>query len=294
MKKEENAEIEELKQDVEIPMYTCFFFNFIAFLLPLYPALSLFFLYSPLMNLILVDSSLFGINNFWLYFFFPLVIISAVSIYVVGVVIVSNWFIVYLNKKSPPVTGVFSRKYPVSSSIQYYHYRGFIIKYPMWLAYKSPVPGPWAMNWVLRKLGHNKIDKTVIYIDAFPGLEFSYIEENAVFYPGSILSTHLVDSIFGNLSILENRIAKESVFLPGSGMAPGGVFQEKYVLMPNSLCHKNWHGKKGKRFYSGSPAKSIDDVFNGIFSVLPPEVENVYNRKGYISGQKIDAYRKIR
>ena len=43
-------------------------------------------------------------------------------------------------------------------------------------------------------------------LDSVPALEFLTVEENVVFYPGSVTSTHLVDSIFGNLSIFENII----------------------------------------------------------------------------------------
>jgi hypothetical protein len=226
-------------------------------------------------------------NVFLFYILYPLVIILAVGMYVAGVVEISSWIIVYLNKKSPPVQGMFQRKFPASKVIQYYHYRGFVIKYPLWLAYKSPIPGPWAINWVLRKIGHNKIDKNVLMLDSMPALEFLTVEENVVFYPGSVTSTHLVDSIFGNLSIFENIIKKDSIILPSGGMPPGAYLAEKLTFMPNAFCRKKWNSGENKGYYSGVPVKKMKE-YNGIFSILSDGIQKIYENQGYITGEQID------
>ena len=59
------------------------------------------------------------------------------------------------------------------------------------------------VNFVLRDMADNKIDKDVIYGDAYVSLEFTDLQQGAVIMDGSTLSSHVNDSIFGNLTIEE-------------------------------------------------------------------------------------------
>lgn len=283
-----NSPVEELsnkkEENLDLPLALSFFINLVVFTIPLYPVILLIFAVNFFMGFFVSDGFFI---NFLFNFLYPLVIILAIIIYVAGVVEISSWIIVYLNKKSLPVQGTFQRKFPASKVIQYYHYRGFVIKYPLWLAYKSPIPGPWAINWVLRKIGHNKIDKNVLILDHLPALEFLTVEENVVFYPGSVTSTHLVDSIFGNLSIFENIIKKGSVVYPSGGMPPGAYLTEKTTFMPNAFCRKKWIAGENKGFYSGVPVKKMKE-YNGVFSVLSDEILKIYENQGYVTGEQID------
>jgi len=165
------------------------------------------------------------------------------------------------NKKSPPKQGVFRRVLDDVNSeegklMKYYHKRGFIIKYPMWLTSKSPFP--WLINRTLRRISHNKIGKNVIYNDAYVGLEFTDIEDNAFFYPTSSLSSHAVNTIFGKITMLEIKIGENNTFYPGTIIGCGALSTDNNVIYPNTVLHKNWRGKPGKLYYQGSPGRPID------------------------------------
>jgi len=267
------------EEKLDIPIMLSFFINLVVFTVPLYVSILLiyvFYLY------------VYQFISFFI-IFFPVIIILAVAAYVSGVVILSSWITLYFVKKSKPVQGVFKRKFPASEIIQYYHYRGFVIKYPLWLASKTPIPGPWSIRWVLNKVGHNHIDKSVVMLDCFPALEFLTIKKDAILYPGSIISTHIVDSIFGNLTILENSLGNNTTFYPSSAIPPGAVINDNYVMMPNLYCRKNWHGKEGKLYYTGVPAKPTTK-YTGPFSLLKSQSEDLYIKQGYLSGEDIDKF----
>jgi len=124
-------------------------------------------------------------------------------------------------------------------------------------------------------------------LDSMPALEFLTVEENVVFYPGSVTSTHLVDSIFGNLSIFENIIKKDSIILPSGGMPPGAYLSEKLTFMPNAFCRKKWSSGENEGYYSGVPVKKMKE-YNGIFSILPDGILKIYEDQGYTTGEQID------
>ncbi len=275
----EEQEIEEQEQRVNFPIYNNFLIHFIVFVLPIYPLIILFLIYFLL--IINYFENIFVL--FWLYFFLPLVIIGAYLLYIVGVVELTSLFGNYYNKKSPPEEGLFSRTFNdkdvEDERIKYYHYRGFIIKFPLWLAYKSPFR--WISYWVLKKIGHNKLDKSMVYLEAFQTLEFSEIGKDVIVYPGSAASSHVVDSIFGNLTIEKVVLNDRSIIYPGSVMAPGCTLDEKSVFMPNVMCPKGWRTTKENKFFSGSPIKSIDNEYSGIFSLLPIEANEFYKKNDF-------------
>jgi len=188
---------------------------------------------------------------FFLYYIYLLSLIEIVAIFT------RRW-----NKKSPPEQGVFERNFRDKKSdlgklIDHYHKRGYIIKFPMWLTSKSPFP--WLVNRTLRRIGHNKIGKNVIYCDSYVGLEFTEIGDNNFIYPTSVLSTHEVNSIFGKLSILKIKLGKNNVLYPGTVVGPGVITEDNNTFFPSTILPKNWRGFSGKLNYQGSPGRPIED-----------------------------------
>lgn len=284
------------QKSVEVPFMRYFFINLIVFTLPIYLLVLFGILCDKLIYWIHLNT-LFGltpvnflsIHDFWIYIFLPLIIIGAVFIYILCVIGITWLFSFYFNKKSPPVEGLFRREFngkDVSDPrIRYYHYRGFIIKYPLWLAYKSPFQ--WMSYWVLKIIGHNKISKDALYLEAFPGLEFINLEKGVVFYPGSAPSSHVVDSLYGNLSIERLNFKNQVTILPNCALAPGGNFDANYVLMPNSMSPKRWRGNNSSKHYSGAPARAMKG-YSGIFSRMKPDAQILFKEKGYLLGDDID------
>ena len=246
---------EEEEKAVELPTFDFFKINFLSFLVPLYICLGLFiFLEYLLVNLLVIPQLIHflllpGIGLF-LYYLYLVLLIEFVALWN------RKW-----NRKSPPQEGVFTRilddeNSPEGRLIKHYHKRGFIIKFPLWLTSKSPFP--WLMNRVLRRVGHNKIGKNVIYCNGYAGLEFTNLGDNVFIYPSSGLSSHAVNSIFGKISILEIKMGNNTTLYPGCIVGPNAVTEENYVIYPNTILHKNWRGKSEKFYYQVSPGRPLE------------------------------------
>ncbi|MFX1381478.1 MAG: hypothetical protein ACFFBP_03470 [Promethearchaeota archaeon] len=245
----------EDSQTIEFGVWYFFSLNLISFLVPFYTCLGLFLLFeffiisidliSSVIHFLLLPGFLL-----FLYYLYLIILIETAAIFT------RRW-----NKKSPPKQGVFKRDFKDKKSeigriIHYYHKRGYIIKFPMWLTSKSPFP--WLINRTLRRIGHNKIGKNVIYCDAYVGLEFTEIGDNTFIYPTSALSSHEVNSIFGKLSMLEIKIGQNNVLFPGTVVGPGVLTENNNLFYPATILPKNWRGVSGKLKYQGSPGRPID------------------------------------
>ncbi|MFW9940263.1 MAG: hypothetical protein ACFFFT_04430 [Candidatus Thorarchaeota archaeon] len=240
---------------VELPAFDFFKINFISFLVPLYICLGLFLVFEycfinlfsidPLIHFLILPSFLF-----LLYYAYLIILIEFTALWT------RSW-----NKKSPPQRGVFARilddiNSPEGKLMKYYHKRGFIIKYPMWLTSKSPFP--WLVNRTLRRIGHNKIGQNVIYCDSYVGLEFTDIGDNVFIYPSSGLSSHAVNTIFGKITMMEIKLGRNTSIYPGDIVGPNAITEDNNVIYPNTVLHKNWRGKSGNYYYQGSPGRPID------------------------------------
>ena len=251
-----DTEFEQKKDKVvEFPVFDFFKINFLSFVVPLYICLGLFLLFEycfiiPLSIPLAIHLLIFPGFLFLLYFLYLILLIEFTALWV------RIW-----NKKAPPAEGVFKRVLEDKDSkdgkmIKYYHKRGFIIKFPMWLTSKSPFP--WLVNRVLRRVSHNNLGKNVIYCDAYVGLEFTDIGDNVFIYPTSALSSHAVNTIFGKISIMKIIMGKNTTLYPGIIMGPNAVTTDNNVIFPNTVLHKNWRGKPGKLYYQGSPGRPIE------------------------------------
>ena len=240
---------------VELPILDFFKINFISFLVPLYVCLGLFLLFEyGFINMFSISLDIHflllpGLLLF-LYYIYLLLLIEFTALWT------RRWY-----KKSPPIEGVFKRVLDDKDSeegkmMKYYHKRGFIIKFPMWLTSKSPFP--WLVNRALKRISHNKIGRNVIYCDAYVGLEFTEIGDNVFFYPTSALSSHAVNTIFGKITMMTLKMGKNTTLDPGIIMGPNALTTEDNVIFPNTVLHKNWRGKPGKKYYQGSPGRPIE------------------------------------
>jgi acetyltransferase-like isoleucine patch superfamily enzyme len=240
---------------VELPALDFFKINILSFIIPLYPCLGLFLLFEfgfiiPFSIPLVFHLLLIPFVMLILYYLYMIILIEFAAGWA------RNW-----NKKSPPKEGVFQRvlddvKSEEGKIIKYYHKRGFIIKFPMWLTSKSPFP--WLINRTLRRISHNKIGANVIYCDSYVGLEFTDLGDNVFIYPASSLSSHAVNTIFGKITMMEIKLGKATTLYPGNIVGPNAVTEENNVIFPNTVLHKNWRGKPGKQYYQGSPGRPIE------------------------------------
>jgi hypothetical protein len=241
-------------QVLEISIWDFFIINIICFLSPLYICILIFigveYLLLNFFSIPLIIHILFlPFLIFSLYIFYILVLIEICALWV------RRW-----NKKSPPQEGVFLRILDPNTKegkmLKYYNKRGFIIKFPMWIASKSPFP--WLLNRVLKRIGHNKLKDNIIYCDSYAGLELTELEENVFIYPTSVLSSHAVNSIFGKITIMRIKLGKNTSLYPGVIVGSGAITEENNVIYPNTVLHKNWRGKSEEKYYQGSPGRPMD------------------------------------
>jgi len=282
---------QEEVEEVSIPVINYFFINMIVFVVGFVPLSILIWSLKYIIPLLRLDnffgflpSRFLGVENFWYYFWGILFFILGIYLTILSTGFVSRLFVNYWHKKSPPEEGLYIRKFDgkdvIDPRIKYYHYRGFIIKYPLWLASKSPFP--WLGAWILRYIGHNKIPKSVVFMDAYPGLEFTFFEDDVILMMGSSFSTHVVDSLYGNLTIKRIVTGKFSTIYPNSIFGPGVVIHQYSNLLPSTIGPKDWTTNETNKFYSGVPGKPIDDKYSGVFSRLKNELKEEFDKKGYI------------
>jgi len=246
---------EKEKKTVDLPALDFFKISIITFIVPLYACIGLFLVYQ---FLIVIQLSLPIIVQFLI---LPGILLLLYYIYLIVLIEFARLWTASWIKKSPPQQGVFKRilddiNSPEGRLLKYYHKRGFIIKYPMWLTQKSPFP--WLINRTLRRIGHNKIGPNVIYCDGYVGLEFTDLGENTFIYPTTALSSHAVNTIFGRISMLEIKLGANTTLYPGIIAGPGVLTTEDNVVFPNTVLHKSWRGKPGKKYYQGSPGRPIE------------------------------------
>ncbi len=120
--------------------------------------------------------------------------------------------------------------------LRYYHVRGFLFKWPVFFAKKSIFP--WLQTYVLNRLGENKIHRNAMYWDFFVGLEMIELGENTIIEDGCVISSHVVDSIYGSLTIKWIRFGKNDICSPNCSAAPGCTIQDNVVVLPNSFLLK--------------------------------------------------------
>lgn len=246
---------EKKEATVKLPAINFFKINFISFLVPFYPCLGLFLLFEYYFI------TLFSIPLIFHFLILPGFLLFLYYTYLIILIEFCRFWTSRWNKKSPPIQGVFPRildnvNSPEGKLIKYYHNRGFIVKYPIWLTSKSPFP--WLVNRALRRISHNKISRNVIYCDCYVGLEFTNLEENVFIYPTTALSAHEVNTIFGKITMLEIALGKNTTLYPGIIVGPGALTTDNSVIYPNTVLHKNWRGKPGKFYYQGSPGHPIE------------------------------------
>ncbi len=243
-----------MSEKVKYPFLDFLKISLISFIVPLYICLLIFLLFEFIVMELFQFSTIFHILSLailflGLYYLYLILLIEFVALWV------RKW-----NKRSPPQQGVFKRELddfskPEAIMLKYYHKRGFIIKFPIWLSSKSPFP--WLVNRALRRIGHNKLSNNVIYCDAYVGLEFTIIGDNTFFYPTSTISSHAVNSIFGKISIIKIIFGNNTIFYPGVVAGPGVITLDKNTFLPNSVLPKNWRSKIEEAQFQGSPARRI-------------------------------------
>jgi len=210
----------------------------------------------------------------------PLLFMVNYWLYIVGMSKICALLNKYYEKQSPPHEGLYSREFTkhnvADRDVHFYHLRGFMYKWPVWVSKKSIFP--WLVNFVLRDIAGNKIHKNAMYGDAYVSLEFTELEEGAVVQEASVISSHVVDSIFGNLTIERVTVRKNGVMTCTAVMAPGGVVGPGSSVGPKTMVPKKWVvDRPDTKFVWGVPAKQSE--YYDFLEILPERFQSQWKEK---------------
>lgn len=207
---------------------------------------------------------------------FPIVICLDYLLYIVMMtklctILVNRW-----ERISPRVEGVFRRSFEESNveddRIKYYHARGFLYKWPVFTAKKSIFP--WTVNYVLRNVGKNKIHRDAQYLDCFVALEFTDIGDQMFIMYATTLSSHVVDSLYGNLTIKTIKGEQYSSLQPHGIVSPGVTIKEKNMIFGFLTVPKDKVVTDLVNFPHGIKYK-----YDGMESVVPEDMLNEWNER---------------
>jgi len=186
----------------------------------------------------------------------PIIFIGIYLLHLFFVALFTRWFYRYVDKRGPS-QGVFDRNLDQSTrALDYYHFRSFLLKYPVFAFIRSPFP--WLINWELKFIGSNKIGKGTIIEECYL---HGHIDYGKDCYVGTFshISNHLVDGVYGseNLTYWGAKTGDKSVYNAMIGGMPGLEVGENTTLLPQCTTIKfDKLGDNG--IYGGFPAKKLN------------------------------------
>jgi len=274
VKTAEELSHEWANKEIRLPRLVFLFINFYEFCFPIFFLIGIGYglhILLDCLNLAFIYRILLA--GFYLPLFY--------AAYVWSLAILCHWLNIYLERKSPPREGVFSREFKSNNvtnpEVHYYHLRGFLYKWPVFLAKKSMFP--WMQNYVLRKMGGNKIHRDVLYGDCFVGLEFTELDEGVVMMDGSTISGHVVDSFFGNLSVYTASLGKNVTMHSNLAACPGTRVEPTRSIGPKLILPKKWRERKPVQFQWGSPAPTGKEIGDSFIAYLPKRLKSQWDAK---------------
>lgn len=183
----------------------------------------------------------------------PIIIIGCYLIHLVIIALITRGYWSYSEKKSPSKSGNIPRNIP-SKTLDYYHFRSFIIKYPKNAFSRGPFP--WLLKWMFNFVGANKIGKGSVIEEQIAGDRFVEIGENSYLGTNVAISSHAVDGIFGNISFAKIKIGNNMTTAAFNCLAPGVYTGDNSWWLPMTGATKH-NIMKGNNYYFGTPLRKI-------------------------------------
>ncbi|NVM37109.1 MAG: hypothetical protein HWN81_16040 [Candidatus Lokiarchaeota archaeon] len=183
----------------------------------------------------------------------PFVIIICYLIHLFIVALITRWFYQFSEKRSPSKSGIIPRNIP-SKTLDHYHFRSFIIKYPKNAFSRGPFP--WLLKWMFNFVGTNKIGKGTVIEEQLAGDRFVEIGKNSYLGTNPGISSHAVDGIFGNISFAKVKIGNNVTSGGFNCYAPGVEIGDNAWWLPMTGATK-YNILKGDNYYFGTPLRKI-------------------------------------
>ncbi len=183
----------------------------------------------------------------------PLIIIICYLIHLFIVALITRWFWSYSEKRSPSKSGIIPRNIP-SKTLNFYHFRSFIIKYPKNAFSRGPFP--WLLKWMFNFVGTNKIGKGSVIEEQLAGDRFVEIGQNSYIGTNPGISSHAVEGIFGNISFAKVKIGNNVTSAGFNCFGPGVEIGNNSWWLPVTGATK-YNILKGNNYYFGTPLRKI-------------------------------------
>lgn len=214
------------------------------------------------------------INSLLALLLMPLVFVACYLLHLFFIALITRWLWGITEKKVPTKPGIIPRNIP-SKTLNFYHIRSFMIKYPKYVFTKGIFP--WLSNWMYKSVGTSKIGKGSTIEEQVCADKFISVGENSYVGVNSVLTSHLVDGIFGNISYFEIKLGDNVTTAGLNCIAPGTEIGNNAYLLPLASTSK-FNTIKGDNYYFGIPLrkifkKKISEFLNVPESVLTDEEE---------------------
>lgn len=183
----------------------------------------------------------------------PLVIIICYLIHLFSVALITRWFWSFSEKRSPSKSGIIPRNIP-SKTLNHYHFRSFIIKYPKNAFSRGPFP--WLLKWMYNFAKTNVIGKGSVIEEQLAGDRFVEIGENSYVGTNAGVSAHAVEGVFGNISLAKVKMGDNFTTAGFNCVAPGVITGDNSAWLPMTGVTK-YNTLKGNAIYFGAPLRKI-------------------------------------
>ena len=201
---------------------------------------------------------------------FPLIFIGCYTLHLYFVALITRMWWQYTERKSPTKNGNIPRNIP-SRALNFYHIRSFLIKYPKYAFTKGVFP--WLVNWLYNFVGTNKIGKGTTIEEQVCADKLIRVGDNCYIGVNSVLTSHLVEGIFGRVTYFELIVGDNVTLAGGNNFASGCHINDDAYLLPFASGGKHYT-IKGNNYYFGGPLRKIFKKKVAEYLKLTPEQLN--------------------
>ena len=217
----------------------------------------------------------------------PLVIIGCYLIRLFLIALVARFFWRLTEKKSPSKSGTIPRNFP-SKTLNFYHIRSFIIKYPKNAFTKGIFP--WLLPWLYNFVTTSQIGTGTIMEESCVNDKFLEIGKNCYIGVNSVFTSHLVDGIFGNIAYFKIKVGDNVTAAAKNLIGPGSEIKDNSYLLPLASTPKH-SILKGNSYYFSAGAKPLRRIIKrkikNYLKIDPETLEQIKDVKDAIGSSPV-------
>jgi hypothetical protein len=184
---------------------------------------------------------------------FPLVLVFSYILHIIIAAMVTKFWYWVSEQIIPSKEGIIPRNIP-SKTLNLYHIRSFILKYPKNALMKGLFP--WLFTWVFNFIGSTNYGKGTTIEEEVLGDKFVDTGKNCYISPNASLASHLVEGIFGNIYYFKIKLGENVTIGPEVPLGPGTHLEDNSYIFPLGAALK-FTENKGNYYYFGMPIRRL-------------------------------------